>query len=190
MRGPAILYFTITNILHPTHLACLNPNLLPRLLLLPCSTYWSNLWNYNDNNYWSVSTIDKLHVLIIYICLWKFLHPQRYVSDFKHFLLGQMQYFLCYLGWGVLKIGCEDLVMLWWCKYVVTEALVLFGWWTTTPKWLNRESNLTPFDYQADALTSLQCCFIHTHTHLHAHTHYVMRSAKEAFSWLRVLGNL
>ena len=48
--------------------------------------------------------------------------PTRYVSGFD-----QMQYFVCYFGWGVLKKGHEDLVMLWWCKCVVTEDLALFG---------------------------------------------------------------
>jgi len=39
-----------------------------------------------------------------------------------------------------------------------------------TPKWLNWESNLGPFDYQADALTTWLCCLTHPLIHIHTHT--------------------
>ena len=61
-----------------------------------------------------------------------------------------------------------------WVDWSNVSKVSLFKETTTTPKWPSWESNLEPFDYQADVLTTWLCSPPpppHTHTHIHTHTY-------------------
>ena len=48
-----------------------------------------------------------------------------------------------------------------------------------TSKWLSRQSNLGPFDYQAGALTTWLCCLTRIHTYTHIHTNLGIKIVKQ-----------